>query len=439
MNAIKKKILGVVNREKWLFSEGAWVFLVKLLNVGLTFLVSVAMARILGTRGFGLFTQVLAIINVIGAPTEIGLPQLMVRETARLAEGSQWGAIRGLWQWAATTLLTTSAVFIIGYPILRPFLGSLVKDELHSVLVWAMMLVPLLGLNGIVSSAIRGFHKVAIAQIGEQVLMPLVFLSVALTATYVLNVPATPQIAIWYQVGAAVLSVVWAFTILFRVSPHQIFTAVASFQNNEWLKSTLGLASITGMQVINKWMSVIIVSYFVKYAELGVYRVAVQIAILADLGRLVMYPILSPQIAKTFANNDLARLQSLAKLSARLIVLVNTGIYFLFILFGKYFVNFFYGREYKEAYLIVIILVTGQFFDSITGASSLFLTMTGFERDTARIRFATTSLNMVLMVVFSSMWGIIGAAFAASVTLVIWNVMVWILVKRKLGISCLPI
>lgn len=439
MNKLTHKITAMFAKDQWMYSEGKWVFLVKIINIGLTFLTSVVLARTLGTRNFGIFTQVLAIISVVGAPTEIGLPQLMVRETARLVENRDWAKINGFWRWSVSIIIGTSVLFIIGYPLVRPFLGKLISEDLHEPLVWGMLLVPLFGVLAILSSGIRGFHRIAIAQVAEQVLLPGLFIGFLMVATTQGGYQVTPLLAILLQVGASFLSLGFGLFVLFRIAPGEIFKASPVYDRIEWLKSTLSLASISGMQILNKWLSLIIVGIFVKYAELGIYRVGIQIAILADFGRLILYPLLSSQISKYYAKNDMVHLQYLARLSARWIILINSAIYVLFFFFGKYFVNFFYGKEYKTAYTIVLILIAGQVVDSITGASSLFLTMTGFERDTAKIRFFTTTMNLVMIYVFSDLWGIVGAAIATAVSLIVWNVMIWFLVKKKLGINCLPI
>lgn len=439
MEKILDTIRTILRKDQWIYSEGVWVFFVKVLNVGLTFLVSVVLARSLGTRNFGIFTQVMAIINVIGAPTEIGLPQLMVRETARLVEGEAWGKINGFWLWSLLIILGMSSLFIVGYPLLRPLLGDLVSFDIHGPLLWGMFLVPLFGISAILSSAIRGFHRVAIAQVTEQILMPGIFILFIFIAIGYFKLESSPLLAILLQVGASFLSLGYGFYVLYMVTPKIVFKSLPIFENREWLKSTLSLASISGMQILNKWLSLIIVGIFVKYAELGIYRVGIQIAILADFGRLILYPLLGPQISKFFTKNDIPQLQHLARLSARWIILLNSFIYLFFVIFGKYFINFFYGKEYKTAYTIVLILIAGQVVDSITGASSLFLTMTGFERDTAKIRFFTTTANLIMIYIFSDLWGIVGAAIATAISLIIWNVMIWFLVKKKLGINCLPI
>src|SRR5687768_16624966 len=52
------------------------------LSIALTFVVGVLLARVLGPGGYGLYVLVMAITALLTAPTELGLPALVLREVA---------------------------------------------------------------------------------------------------------------------------------------------------------------------------------------------------------------------------------------------------------------------------------------------------------------------------------------------------------------------
>ena len=64
----------------------------------------------------------------------------------------------------------------------------------------------------------------------------------------------------------------------------------------------------------------IIIGLFVIPSEVGVYRVAVQMAVLADFGLQVINPVIEPQIARLYSLGDMKRLQRLATMSARVVL-----------------------------------------------------------------------------------------------------------------------
>ena len=70
----------------------------------LTALVAVFLARLLGPAGYGVYAFAFSLITVLAIPSQLGLPQLVVRETARSQVNGDWGLMRGLWRWSSLSV-----------------------------------------------------------------------------------------------------------------------------------------------------------------------------------------------------------------------------------------------------------------------------------------------------------------------------------------------
>ena len=78
--------------------ETGWSFALKAANTGLGFLTTVLLARLLGAEGYGIYAYAYALVMLLAMPAQSGLPNLIVRETARgLAEGTP-DRVKGAWQ-----------------------------------------------------------------------------------------------------------------------------------------------------------------------------------------------------------------------------------------------------------------------------------------------------------------------------------------------------
>jgi O-antigen/teichoic acid export membrane protein len=189
--------------------------------------------------------------------------------------------------------------------------------------------------------------------------------------------------------------------------------------------------------VINKWVSLIILGLFVPSAQIGIYRVAVQMAVLADFGLQVVNPVIAPQIARLYALGDQRRLQRLATNSARMTLLVNVIITMGFLLLGRQFIRLFFGTEFSPAFPALLILLVGGVINSLTGAVAFFLNMTGHEKETLLARLVATFVSIILTFLLSPVWGILGAAVGSSIPLIVWNVMLWDLARKRLKVNSL--
>jgi len=189
------------------------------------------------------------------------------------------------------------------------------------------------------------------------------------------------------------------------------------------------------MQLINRWISIIILGLFVSNAQIGYFSVALQLALLAEFGLQVVNPVIAPQIARLHAIGDKRRLQKLATSSARIVLVFNIIITTGFILLGRQFIMLFYGASYSEAYSVLLILLIGQLVNSITGSVGYLLNMTGYEKKTSLARVTTTVINVILTLILAYRYGILGAAVASALSLVIWNLMLYVLVRKYLVIN----
>lgn len=96
-----------------------------------------------------------------------------------------------------------------------------------------------------------------------------------------------------------------------------------------------------------------------------------------------------------------------------------------------------FGSLYETAYIPLIILLVGQLINSGAGSVGLLLNMSGYERETARGMMVAAVLNVVLNLLLIPLWGINGSSLATSVSLIVWNVLLWWAVRKRLGINSL--
>jgi O-antigen/teichoic acid export membrane protein len=138
-----------------------------------------------------------------------------------------------------------------------------------------------------------------------------------------------------------------------------------------------------------------------------------------------------------YAQGDMKKLQRLVTASARVILLINLLITVGFIIWGKSFLNLAFGSAFKTGYTPLMILLVGQLINSGAGSVGLLLNMSGHERETARGMTIAAIINVVLNLLLIPRLGINGSAVATSISLIIWNVLLWWAVRKKLGINSL--
>ena len=122
---------------------------------------------------------------------------------------------------------------------------------------------------------------------------------------------------------------------------------------------------------------------------------------------------------------------------AKLNLFLTLPIIFGIIVFSPYILAFF-GEDYLAGQSVLLILCVGQFFSAICGSVLTLLNMAGKEKVVRNIVGATALLNIGLNAILINLYGIEGAAIATFVSLIVWNILGLMAVKKYFGFVLLP-
>ncbi|MFO7971597.1 MAG: polysaccharide biosynthesis C-terminal domain-containing protein, partial [Desulfobacterales bacterium] len=106
-----------------------------------------------------------------------------------------------------------------------------------------------------------------------------------------------------------------------------------------------------------------------------------------------------------------------------------------FFALGRPLLGLVFGAVFVNSYLPLVILMAGQMVNSAAGSVAFLLNMTGHERDTAKGVACAAGINIVLNLILIPPLGINGAATATAVSMVVWNVLLWWMVRKRLRIN----
>jgi O-antigen/teichoic acid export membrane protein len=146
--------------------------------------------------------------------------------------------------------------------------------------------------------------------------------------------------------------------------------------------------------------------------------------------------VIAPHLARLHAAQDTARLQKLVTASARFGLMFAAPVTLVFVVFGRDILELVFGAEYTSAYLPLIILSCGYLLTACVGSvGHILLNMTGFEHEVMRRFGLAVTSNVVFNLAFIPWMGARGAALAAAASMMLWNVVLWRTVTRRLNID----
>jgi O-antigen/teichoic acid export membrane protein len=393
----------------------------------------ILLARVMGLENYGIYAYAFAIMSLLLVVAEAGVPTLLLREVAAAHGRQEWGVLRGVLQRARQLVLLVSiSVSLLGLLVLVLFADNLEPNVLYTTGLMLLVL-PVVSLLKYVDHAIQGLRRVVIGQ-AVAMLRPMLVLLFVTILFWIWPAYHLPQHVMAAQLVVALAVLLFAVILLKNLIPVESKKAEAEYRNRQWLMSALPFVLIGGAGIVNNQADIIMLGWFRPAEDVGIYRVAVQGAVLVAFGLQVVNAVVAPQFSRLYVQGDMKRLQHLVTLSARISLLIAIPVVLVFSTVGDTIVSWVFGVEYVGAYLPLTILAIGQLINAGFGSVGFLLNMTGHERIVSKILWQTASLNIILNLALIPYFGLAGAAIASTISLSIWNLLLYRQARKHLSI-----
>lgn len=423
-----------------LIRKGLGSVAVQAANRLLVLIVGVVLARMLGPEGYGTYVYAFAIMSFLMVAASAGVPTLLMREIAAAEARNEWVYLR----WGikrSFQLVTSVSVFlsIFGFIILSSMAESISSSMAYTMMMM-LVLLPVSAILKVVGHALWGLRRVVTAQIVMTVLTSAFMIIIVSVLFFIYPQLRLPWVAMAVQIFAGIIAIAIGGCLLKKAVPTtNSYYSPAEFQKKVQLKHALPFLFISGSTILNTQTDIIMLGWFAKPEELGIYRIAVQGAILLPAMTLhIGNAITAPNFARLYTKNDMIQLQSLVTMVARAIFLFSVLIVLMMVFLGDFAIEWLFGKAFISAYEPLMILILGQLFAMSFGQVDTLLTMTGHEKIVHHLYWKTAIINVCLNLTLIPFLGMIGAAIATSLSLIFRTAMLGKYVKSKLDISSGP-
>ena len=396
---------------------------------------AVTLARLLGPETYGIYAFVFSVIAMLGLPVKVGLPTLILRETARADQAADGALMTGIWRWSTRTMLILSACVIAATLAYLWVFADADRSPRMVALVWALPLIPLIGFAEAKSAAIRGLRRVFLGGFTGKILRPLLLsVSVIGLAFFAPGLLSAANVFVVHSVVAAV-TLGLALMILYKVQPRHAGSDNPTVNSRGWIAAILPLAAIAGLQMISHNTDILMLGIMTTDTDVGLYRVALSGANIALFGLTTANLVLQPHFARAWQANDNRRLHKLATAGARISTAASLPVLAIFWFGGTSLLTFVFGDAYASAFWALILLCLGQSVSALFGSVGNLLIMSGREKIALGGMVISTVSNITLNWVLIPRYGIEGAAIATGLSIVIWNLCLWGAARVLMGID----
>ena len=234
-----------------------------------------------------------------------------------------------------------------------------------------------------------------------------------------------------YSIGIAI-AFLFSLFLWLKKSKGTGYISEKNITNKQFLNVSIPLMLAQSITFIMGWTDQFMLGAMTTPEDVGIYGVAFKYSTLAIVFLMSINSIAAPKIAEFYANNDIQGLKKTVRHSTKMIFWITTPIVLVFLIFSKIILGF-SGEEFKLGITALFILLSGRFFSSICGPVGVVLQMTNNQHIFQNILLIAAVFNISLNYFLIPIYGINGAAFASFASLLFWNIVMVIVVKKKFG------
>lgn len=401
---------------------------------GLGFVFLVVATKCYGLEIYGAYQLALAIFQIVRTIVSFGLGRSLVKDTAAAFEKGELGRLKGAILFGLT-ICTASALVAAGVLVFAgtPILDYVYPNHLEAATPLRVfgLLTPIFALNFVILQVFYGLGRFNLLVLTNNVVEPSTRL-VALGVLFVLRVPGLIAIPLAYLCALIVSTVVAA--VPFRIAWKKLRNIRPEYHVRETL-AYIAPVMLNDLATRSfRSVNVFLLALFLTTEDIGVFSVALKITAIVFFFSGSLNAAFRPRIAELVAAGRLDRLSAELKATNRWVV--TFALYFcgILIVFPDLILGAI-GPQFLPVAHAVRILCVGLLVAQGAGALMAILQMSGHSRPALYLVVLASALYLMLALYLMPLYGVVGAATAATTTILLLIPSFAVFVQWRVGVS----
>lgn len=418
--------------------RGAGVFFVIRAGGGLLLYVSqILLAQWVGVEEFGLFSYAWAWTYLLAILASLGLPNGSLRF---IPQYRAHGDGRNLWRftcWSWLAALAAGAIVMVaGWLVLGLGADAMAPAERAAFQI-AFLAIPVLSVSVLQGQMARALGHIVLAFGPPQLARPVLFIGFGFACLALDGSPQATTFLLMTTAAFLVVTVVQGWRVFALIGAesrrHARPDTVSEAGSRHWLRTSLPMLAFSGAQIALTESGIIMVGLLLEPEEVAIFAAAARTATLLTMVTTAIDTMTVPKIAALHAGSQRTAIDLMLRrtiLAAFLLALAM----FLFIAGGGEFILGLFGDGFTRGYGTLLILAGGIVVSAALAPVPAILNVTGSQDVVTVLSLTALALNVLLNVLLIGQFGLLGAALAQAITVVMLRAALLGVLRRRLGV-----
>ncbi len=411
------------------------IFLIRVISACLAYFSQILLARWMGSGDYGIYVYVWTWVLLLGSMLDFGIAASAQKIIPEYRLAGQHALLRGFLSGSRWMTGIVSGVIAL-------LLAGLVK--LLSPWIEANTVVPLyLGCLTLPAFVVANTQD-GIARSHDWMrlgLMPQFIvrqgLIIGFTAgAFALGLQLGAVVAMGASAAAVWLAMIGQMIVLNRRLGGHVETGPKAHDYRGWLKVSLPILLVESFYLLLSYTDVLVLERFVSSEEVGVYFAVVKTLALVSFIHYAMSATTAHRFTEYHSSGDKERLAAYVTHSIKWTFWPSLAATLVLLALGKPLLWLF-GPQFTGGYDIMFIAAIGLVVRAAIGPMERLLNMLGHQNACALAYASAFMMNLVLCLLLIPRFGGHGAAAATSIALTFETVLLFWIVRSRLGLHVL--
>ncbi|MET4801646.1 oligosaccharide flippase family protein [Bradyrhizobium sp. LB11.1] len=403
-------------------------------GAGLSLLVSLLLAKLIGAAGLGLYFLSVTSTEIFSTISRLGLETSALKFISIANASAERGTVATVYRKCVGIAALSAAVMLLPTWLILTWapIGASKHAEFASLVPFLLIaLIPVTVLP-VQTEAFKALGRPGIAVFTQTVLpqSTLLLLSVVL-AWQGLATPAT----ILASYACAFLIAMLLALLRWKSVVKEVWRK-ANFSTAVLLRTSLPILIVTNLYLVMAWTDTLVLGILSTPEQVGVYGVALRISTTSAFVLIAIGSVVAPQFAALHASGKHAELEALARRSSFWSLVIASPLILTFLLFPAQILGLF-GQQFVGGIWPLRLLALAQLVNVSTGQLTSLLIMTGHEKLLRNNMIFSAILNLAGNLVLVPLLGALGAAISTAFSISVMKIISWWIVRYKLRINTL--
>jgi O-antigen/teichoic acid export membrane protein len=411
------------------------IFLIRVISAGLAYVAQILLARWMGGSDYGVYVYVWTWVLLLGSMMDFGIsasaqkiiPEYRARgDHARLRgflSGSRW-----------MTGIVSSAVALLLAALVKALSPWIAPDSIVPLYLGCLTLPAFVVAN--TQDGIARSHDWMTLGLMPQFIVRQALIIGFTAGAFALGFQLGATVAMLASVAAVWVAMIGQMLVLNRRLTAHIAPGPKTYDYRGWLATSLPILLVESFYLLLSYTDVLVLQQFCSSEEVGVYFAVVKTLALVSFIHYAMSATTAHRFTEYHAAGDTDRLAAYVTYAIKWTFWPSLAATALLLAFGKPLLWLF-GPQFVGGTDIMFIAAIGLVVRAAIGPVERLLNMLGHQNLCALAYALSFALNLGLCVLLVPRYGGHGAAAATSIALTFETILLFWIVRKRLGLHVL--